>query len=110
MALSRLAREFAAEIANHDWSDATERLDRAGHRREWDSKVSGEPPLTVKETRCVKTNVMWVTAQVLGHADPNFDIHEFARLCGVTGLSPLSLENGLRRDPNGNYLQAPPVA
>lgn len=109
MALSRLAHEFAAEIANHDWSDATERLDRAGHRREWDSKVSGEPPLTPKEAHRVKTNVMWVTAQVLVHADPNFDVHEFARLCGVTGLSPLSLENGLRRDADGNYMQAPQV-
>ncbi|GAA3081775.1 hypothetical protein GCM10017600_75110 [Streptosporangium carneum] len=37
MALGRLAREFAAEIANHDWSDATERLDRAGHKRDFES-------------------------------------------------------------------------
>ncbi|MEW1838524.1 hypothetical protein AB0392_11270 [Nonomuraea angiospora] len=109
MALRRLAREFAAEIANHDWSDATERLDRAGHRREHDSKVSGEPPLTSQEAHRIKVNVMWVTAQVLAHEDPNFDIHEFARLCGVTGLSRASLENGLRRGPDGKLLQAPPV-
>lgn len=109
MALSRLAREHAAEIANHDWSDAHYRLDRAGHRRELDSPQGDYQPLTVKEAHCVKVNVMWVTAQVLAHADPNFDVNEFAQLCGVTGLSSGWLENGLRRDLDGNYLQAPEV-
>jgi hypothetical protein len=33
MALSRLAEAFAAEICNHDWSDAPWRADRAGHDR-----------------------------------------------------------------------------
>ncbi|MEV0830925.1 MULTISPECIES: hypothetical protein [Streptosporangiaceae] len=108
MALSRLAREHAAEIANHDWSDAPYRLDRAGHQRELDSNKSNEQ-LTAEEAHRVKVNVMWVTGQVLAHADPNFNIVEFAHLCGVTGLSSGWLENGLRRDLDGNYLQAPEV-
>ncbi|GAA3032022.1 hypothetical protein [Streptosporangium longisporum] len=57
----------------------------------------------------MKVNVMWVTAQVLAHADPNFDIHEFAPLSGVRGLSPFLPKSGLRRDHDGNYMQAPPV-
>lgn len=31
--LSPIAREFAVEVAHHDWSDAPWRLDRAGHQR-----------------------------------------------------------------------------
>jgi hypothetical protein len=80
--LSRIAREFAAEIANHDWSDAPWRLDRAGHHREADTN-RGEQVLTTAETDHVRTNVMWVVAQVLLHADPNLDLHEFATECGV---------------------------
>jgi hypothetical protein len=81
MALSRLAREFAAEIANHDWSDAPYRADRAGHDRARDRTTC--KPLSLDETRIVRMNVMWVTAQVLGHADPNFNEYEFAEACGV---------------------------
>ncbi len=80
--LNRLATEFAAEIANHDWSDAPYRLDRAGHHRDQDSN-RGKEVLTDVEADCIRTNVMWVTAQVLKHADPNFDLHEFAVACGV---------------------------
>jgi hypothetical protein len=80
--LSRLAFEFAAEIANHDWSDAPFRVDRAGHNREHDSKRPNEA-LSTAETDCVRTNVMWVTAQVLLHADPNLDVHEFAEASGI---------------------------
>jgi hypothetical protein len=80
--LSRLAREFAAEIVNHDWSDAPWRLDRAGHRREFDSN-RGQQVLTTQETDHVRTNVMWVAAQVLLHSDPNLDLHEFATACGI---------------------------
>ncbi|WP_035771187.1 hypothetical protein, partial [Arthrobacter sp. Br18] len=69
--LNRLATEFAAEIANHDWSDAPYRLDRAGHHRDQDSN-RGKEVLTDVEADCIRTNVMWVTAQVLKHADPNF--------------------------------------
>ena len=72
--LSRVAQEFADEIANHDWSDAPYRLDRAGHSREHDSH-STTKVLSDRETDAVRTNVMWVAAQVLLHADPNLDPH-----------------------------------
>lgn len=82
--LSRLAREFAAEIASHDWSDAPYRLDRAGHQRESDSPSKRiAAPLDAKKTDRLRTNVMWVTAQVLKHADQNLDLHEYAAACGV---------------------------
>ncbi|MGA4995869.1 hypothetical protein [Nonomuraea bangladeshensis] len=103
MALSRLAREFAEEIKNHDWSDAPWRLDRAGHRRDADTKRSAQV-LSPDDAHWVKVNVMWVTAQVLGHADPNFDVVEFARACDVTGLSPDTLRYGIRRNPDGSYM------
>lgn len=80
-ALSRLAREFAAEIANHDWSDAPYRLDRAGHSREVDRTQT--KALEPRETDLVRTNVMWVAAQVMSYSDPNFDVHAFAAACGV---------------------------
>lgn len=99
MALSRLAREFAAEINNHDWSDAPYRIDRAGHKREQDSAARlTKDVLTPAETHRVKVNVMWVTAQVLGHADPNFDVHEYAKSCGIEGLSKATISYGLRYD------------
>ncbi|MGW6932822.1 hypothetical protein ACWGE0_22390 [Lentzea sp. NPDC054927] len=81
--MSRLAREFAAEINYHDWSDAPYRLDRAGHQRDHDGRGATVPQLSEDETDRVRTNVMWVVAQVLGHADPNFDVFEFAEWCGV---------------------------
>lgn len=81
--LSRLASEFAAEIANHDWSDAPYRLDRAGHRRCDDSPSKQTVQLSPEETDSIRTNVMWVVAQVLKHSDPNLDLHEFAEACGV---------------------------
>ncbi|WP_181770929.1 hypothetical protein [Amycolatopsis pittospori] len=83
MALSRLAREFAAEISYHDWSDAPFRLDRAGHQRDNDGINATPEQLTPEQTEFVRTNVMWIAAQVLGHADPNFDVFEFAEWCGV---------------------------
>jgi hypothetical protein len=96
--LSRLASEFAAEIKSHDWSDAHIRTDRAGHNRGTDShSVDAGTPLTAEETNRVRVNVMWVTAQVLGHRDPNLDVVEFARACGVDDLSPATLRSGLRR-------------
>ncbi|MGH8909803.1 MAG: hypothetical protein ACRD0K_25745 [Egibacteraceae bacterium] len=107
MALSRLAREFAAEIKLQDWSDSPWRRDRAGHRREDDSK-SGERVLTRDETDSVRTNVMWVVAQVLGHCDPNFDEYEFAEACGVDtrtsgGRRDGGIRAGLRIDTDGRY-------
>ncbi|MFB6392703.1 hypothetical protein [Polymorphospora lycopeni] len=81
MALSRLAQQFADEIRNHDWSDAPYRVDRAGHRHD-DDRNPGKQ-LDAVETDRIRTNVMWVTAQVLGYNDPNFDVNEFAGQCGV---------------------------
>lgn len=108
MALSRLAREFGAEIAQHDWSDAPWRPDRAGHRRSDDRPDRQTHQLSVEETDTVRTNVMWVTAQVLAHRDPNFDVYEFAETCGVKirnhrGEKNRGIEHGLRRDPDGRY-------
>lgn len=88
MALSRIAAQFAAEINNHDWSDAPYRVDRAGHKRENDSpKKLTEKQLTAAETEFVRLNVVWVTAQVLGYNDPNFDVNEFARAAGIGKIS-----------------------
>lgn len=102
MALSRIAREHAAEIRNHDWSDAPWRADRAGHQRGDDrSHRMSEHVLTKDEADCVRTNVMWVTAQVLAYQDPSFDVYEFAEACGVntrtrSGRRDGSIEAGLR--------------
>ncbi|MGH3612242.1 MAG: hypothetical protein ACRDRK_06485 [Pseudonocardia sp.] len=110
MALSRLAREFAAEINYHDWSDAPYRLDRAGHQREDDHNRAPVRQLDQRETDNIRTNVMWVTAQVLAHADPNFDVYEYAEWCGVDTRTssgrPRSggIAAGLRRDyETGRY-------
>lgn len=81
--LSRTAELMAMEIRNHDWSDAPYRVDRAGHRRDKDTNSAGITPLDRKDTEDVLTNVMFVTAQVLGSDDPNFDPMEYAKACGV---------------------------
>lgn len=99
--LSRLAREFAAEIRQHDWSDAPWRIDRAGHDRQIDTKA-GDEQLSPRETDNVRLNVAWVTAQVLGHADPNLNITEFADACGVLEDRAGILKAGLRAW-NGRY-------
>ena len=97
--LSRIAREMAAQINSHDWSDAPYRLDRAGHQRHLDSKSksSTKQPLDPTETDYVRTNVMWNVAQVLIHQDPNFDVYEFAAACGVP-RSITHRTNGTRSD------------
>ncbi|MEV1084148.1 hypothetical protein AB0I98_39075 [Streptomyces sp. NPDC050211] len=110
MALSRLAQQFAAEIRNHDWSDAPWRLDRAGHSRASDSKSKvTDQRLDDDEARRVKTNAMWVTAQVLGYNDPNFDVYEFAEACGVNtrnsrGGKDGGIDAGLRKQ-YGQYMR-----
>ncbi|MFI5526963.1 hypothetical protein ACIA8O_00245 [Kitasatospora sp. NPDC051853] len=109
MALSRDARNFAAEIRNHDWSDAPWRLDRAGHSRADDTKA-GPDALTVEQTRFVKTNVMWVVGQVLSNQDPNFDIYEFAEACGLKTTTASGRKNGgiaagIRTDTYGRALR-----
>lgn len=100
MALSRIAQMHADEIRMHDWSDAHTRLDRAGHNRVDDRSTSEAFDET--QTRNVRVNVMWVTAQVLAYNDPNFDVVEFASRCGITGLGKGWLENGLRGS-NGTF-------
>ncbi|WP_369043457.1 hypothetical protein [Streptomyces sp. Midd1] len=106
MALSRLAGEFAAEIKNHDWTDAPYRTDRAGHQRSVDNRAT--ETLTDAQTDAVRMNVMWVAAQVLGHRDPNFDEYEFAEACGVNtrtsrGARSGVIRSGLRIDSEGHY-------
>ncbi|MEV7373620.1 hypothetical protein AB0O51_22445 [Streptomyces sp. NPDC090301] len=94
MALSRIAQEFAAEIAQHDWSDAPYRIDRAGHSRAADSSKLTAEVLSEAETARVRTNVMWVVAQTLGYSDPNFDVYEFAEACGVNTLTKRGAKDG----------------
>jgi hypothetical protein len=110
MALSRLAEQFAAEIKLHDWSDAPFRADRAGHSRENDSPHKLTEQLDEQATAIVRINVMWVTAQVLAFNDPNFDVYEYAKACGVEDRSPrgsrwgAGIEAGLR-GVRGNYAE-----
>jgi hypothetical protein len=111
MALSRLAAQFAAEIALQDWSDAPYRVDRAGHRRENDSPAKlSEQVLDATETENVRMNAMWVTAQVLAYNDPNFDVYEYARACGISeyrnsgGRWGRGIEMGLRGVP-GDWVE-----
>jgi hypothetical protein len=96
MALSRFASHFAAEINNHDWSDSPWRTDRAGHKRTMDRIPSRA--LEPDEAENVKINAMWVTAQVLAYADPNFSVDEFAVACG--------LPKDFTHRSNGNYSKA----
>ena len=106
MALSRPAAAFAAELRNHDWSDAPFRADRAGHDRSMDSNRFVRQ-LSQDETECVRLNVIWVTAQVLGYKDPNFDPYEFAEAAGVsTPTSRGERDGGIRaglRQVDGRY-------
>ncbi|WP_141753822.1 hypothetical protein [Streptomyces luteocolor] len=106
MALSALARQFAAEISNHDWSDAPYRTDRAGHARSMDSGPTRQ--LEPNETDAVRMNAMWVTAQVLGYQDPSLDLFEFAEACGVNiytlrGEKSGYITSGVRRNEQGHY-------
>lgn len=100
MALSRIARQHAAEIRNHDWSDAPFRLDRAGHRRADDGRNRTAEQLSEADTDAVRMNVIWVTAQVLAYNDPNFDVYEFAKASGAP-RSMLVRSDGQR---NGSVL------
>jgi hypothetical protein len=109
VALSRLAAAFAAEIRNHEWSDAPFRADRAGHNRQTDSNSNGVPQLSPSETDTVRLNVMWVCAQTLAYMDANFDVFEFAEAAGVDTRTPSGRERsghipfGLRRLAEGKY-------
>ncbi|MEV0220922.1 hypothetical protein [Streptomyces sp. NPDC050704] len=107
MALSALARQFAAEIKNHDWSDAPYRADRAGHDRSVDNRSA--EVLTPQQTDTVRMNVMWVTAQVLGYQDPSLELFEFAEACGVNiytsrGARSGVITAGVRTNEDGHYV------
>jgi len=65
-------------------------------RRDTDTKRPATV-LSEMETDAVRTNVMWVTAQVLLHADPNLDPHEYAVACGV----PRRITHTTHGDPSG---------
>ncbi|MEU9183322.1 hypothetical protein AB0D14_01890 [Streptomyces sp. NPDC048484] len=106
MALTALARQFAAEIKNHDWSDAPYRADRAGHNRDHDNRTVEQ--LTQLQTDAVRMNVMWVTAQVLGYQDPSLELFEFAEACGVDiytsrGAKSGVITAGVRTNDDGHY-------
>lgn len=111
--LSRQAQEFAREISKHDWSDAPYRADRAGHDRESDHTTASQ--LTPEETDRVKLNVMWVTAQVLMHEDPNLQILEYAQACGLPrnithnkdGRVSGALMAGIRFDHDSEMVASP---
>lgn len=111
MALSRLAAQFAAEIANHDWSDAPYRADKAGHRRVMDGASRTAATLTPDEAEIVKLNVIWVIGQVLAYNDPNFSIHEFGEVAGALprflrntdGRPSGTMTYGLRQEIDGRF-------
>ena len=93
--MNPLARSLADEIANHDWSDAPWRIDRAGHQ------FDDDPPskrarrrLTPHEASWVRTNVMLVTAQALLQVDPSVDLYEYAEACAIP--------EHLLRNPDGS--------
>lgn len=111
MTLSSLAADFAAEINAHDWSDATSRFDRAGHRRENDTH-RGPDPLKPDQADYVKVNVAAVAAQVLGYTEgEDFDPHEFFFYAGVarrfrltsSGRQSGAVTAGLRINPGPRY-------
>ncbi|MFJ8979915.1 hypothetical protein [Streptomyces sp. NPDC102282] len=83
MALSRITAQFAAEIKQHDWSDAPYRADKAGHNRQMDGRHASSVQLDQKQTEMVTMNAAWVVAQVLAYNDPNFNEHEFFEACGL---------------------------
>lgn len=109
MPLSRLARDLAAEINYHDWSDAPFRADRAGHQRHHDGRGASSEQLTRQQTDTLRMNAMWAVAQVLGHHDPNFDVYRFAEACGVDTSTPSGrprsggITAGLRHDSLGRH-------
>jgi len=108
--LSEIAREFADEIALHDWSDAPWRPDRAGHHySDDDGSPKQTEQLDPEHADNIRTNVMWVTAQVLISHDPQLDLYEYAVACGVPerlihgqdGARSGIVPNGIRRGADG---------
>ncbi|MFD9067731.1 hypothetical protein ACFVZ3_40170 [Kitasatospora purpeofusca] len=104
MALSRIAAQQAAEIKQHDWSDAPYRADKAGHDRSMDGRQASSEQLTPDQVVRLKMNVAWVTAQVLAYNDPNFSEHEYFQACGLesrnsNGRPSATVTYGLRHGP-----------
>lgn len=93
---------MAAEIRMHDWSDAPYRIDRAGHQRGSDTN-RGRDVLSAPEAESVRINTMWVTAQVLGHNDPTFDVLAYAGACGVAAIKSGGWIKAGIRTTNGRY-------
>ncbi|MFF7038754.1 hypothetical protein [Streptomyces griseus] len=105
--LSRIAAQFAAEIKQHDWSDAPYRADKAGHNRQMDGRNATPTQLPPEQTEMVTKNAAWVVAQVLAYNDPNFNEHEFFEACGLNartkdGRLSSSVTYGLRFEPIEN--------
>jgi hypothetical protein len=110
--LNARERNLAAEIRGHYWGDAPYRADRAGHRREDDSRRPVQTEvLSAAEAESVRMNVVWVVAQSLGYEDPSFDPWVFAEACGVDraylfnskGKRSRVVEAGLGIDADGYY-------
>ena len=95
MALSHMAARLAAEIHDHDWSDAHSRLDGSRHNRKLDH--TGTDQLPPAKAESIRLNVVWVVGQALAEEDPNFSIREFAKAAGVTDDFLLTR----RRNENG---------
>jgi hypothetical protein len=93
MALSRDARELAALIQYHDWSDAPYRFDRALHRRDEDTHC-GSDFLDAEETVSVVLNVTAIGNQFLLYRDPNHNPWEFALACGISPRPHVFNSNG----------------
>lgn len=109
MALSNIATKFAYEIRNHYWNDAPCRADKAGHRPEFDSARNREDDLTEPEAESIRVNVVWVVAQVLKSEDPNLDLMEFGKACGVHAeyLKPGIMQYGVRGLDTEGYTESP---
>lgn len=111
-ALPRFARELAAEIAFHDWSDAPFRTDRAGHIRSDDRPGRRTEALTAEQTDNIRLNVSWVVAQILGYHGylrDDDDVYEFMDACDVdtrttAGRRSGVITAGLRRYESGEFM------
>ena len=83
--LSRIAREFAAEIAYRDWEEVAELGTGGG-------------------ANSIRLMVTAAVAQVLASCDPNLQVHEFARACGVPAALVES-PDGARRSAIGDEIR-----
>lgn len=104
--LSRLAREFAAEIAYRDWSQAPFLLGDDEDRDLY---------LLPTRTESVRLMVAAAVAQVLLHADPNLDLAHFGEHCGLPDdlahgqIGDGRLSQSLRREPDTKQALPPGI-